>query len=109
MSAASAAHPIADRATAQQSSLLEEARDWWFKLRVLLQRNAQVYARNPSNALGRFGAYLGMALLVSIFLCRVGFVRGLLRLHLIIGKKGLLGSGAARNDCTSTFIGRHVS
>jgi hypothetical protein len=94
---------------AQPSSLLEEAQDWWFKLRVLLQRNVQVYARNPSNALGRFGAYQGMALLSSIFLCRIGFVRGLLRLHLVIGKEGgLLGPGAARNDCTSTFIGRHV-
>lgn len=52
---------------------------------MLLRRDLQVYARNPTNAVFRFGAYVGVAMLSGTYLYKIGTMRGLLGLNIVIG------------------------
>ena len=86
------------------SSMLEEARDWWWKFRALLQRNLQAYVRNPANVLGRFLTYQGVAMLTGTYMYKIGSIRGLLGLNIFVGECVLAASfWDSRHTHTRTF------
>lgn len=86
--ASAAVHPtkgVVSLASRPSGGALEAARDWWFKFGVLLRRDLQAYARNPANAIFRFAAYVGVAVLSGTYLYKIGEGRGLLGLNIVIG------------------------